>query len=293
MCEHKVGAVSGANASDTDRLALLVDFITKWRANAFTDEELKLFLKRKDPFFVPPPIDFREQLVAKVARILSRRLGRKITVDPLPEILTEENLKKAAEFNLRPVFSLGEEILKGRRPKNWIPLPEKFFQWERDGKIAAGSAIWPRGWYLADFTVGVDYDDGWQVFRNDPLSSLIEKLRKVGIVGKYDKTPMGSRFAIIPDSEWPLVFAELAEGLGFCAAEQISLEPFGAFNAIGNIYDKNRGKFNMWEWFADIFGDSDRLLGGNRRGGGLAFVDDHWGSRRYGHIAGRPLVSFK
>jgi hypothetical protein len=296
MCENKVGAVSGENAGDIGKLALLEDFIIKYRKGVFTDDEVKRFLQRKEPFAVSVSVDFREQIVVKIKRFLLKRFGQEIAVDPLPQIWIEENLKKAARFNLRPVFSLGKElneILKKFKPKNWVPLPEKFFQWERNKKIAPDSAVWPRGWYLADFTVGADYTDGIQVFRNDPLSPLIEELRRAGKVGKYDKTPMGSRFAIVPNSEWPLVFWELADRLGFVTTKQISLEPFAAFNAIGNIYDKNRGKFNMWEWFSDTFGDSYRLFGGIRRSGGLANVDYDWDGCRLGSIAGRPLVSFQ
>ena len=296
MCENKVGAVSGENAGDIGKLALLEDFIIKYRKGVFTDGEVKRFLQRKEPFAASVSIDFREQIVARIKKILFKRLGQEITVDPLPQIWTEENLEKAARFNLRPVFSLGKElneILKKFKPKNWVPLPKKFFQWERDKKIAPDSAVWPRGWYLADFTVGVDYTDGTQVFHNDPLSSLIERLRKTGKVGKCDKTPMGSRFDIVPNSEWPLVFTELANELKFFVAQQISLGPFAAFNVIGNIYDKNRGKFNMWEWFSDTFGDSYRLFGGIRRSGGLANVDYDWDGCRLGSIAGRPLVSFQ
>lgn len=293
MSEKAVGVVSGESASDTGRLALLEDFIVKLRKGAFTEDEVKRFLRRENPFAVSVPVDFREQIATKVTKFLSNRFGQKIMVDLLPESLTEENLKKAAKFNLRPVFSPGDAILALRKPKNWVAIPEKFFQWERDGKIAENSVIWPRGWYFADFTVGADFGDGRQVFRNDPLSPLIQRLREAGKVGKYDKTPIGSRFAIVPEKEWPLVFAELANELKFFTAEQVSLEPFAAFNIIGNIYDKNRGKFNMWEWFADSFGGSDRLGGGNRWVGGLAVVDDCWGGGRDDCIAGRPLVSFQ
>lgn len=96
----------------------------------------------------------------------------------------------------------------------------------------------------------------------------------------------------MPDSEWLLVFTELANELNFFTAKQVSLESFAAFNVIGNIYDKNRGKFNMWEWFADSFEDSNRLSGGSRGYGGLAYVDIDWDGCR-DDIAGRPLVSFQ
>lgn len=64
------------------------------------------------------------------------------------------------------------------------------------------------------------------------------------------------------------------------------------FNAIGNLYDSNRGKFNAWGWFEDRFEDFGRLCGGDRDRGGLANVDfGRRGSCR-SYIAARPLVSF-
>ncbi len=73
---------------------------------------------------------------------------------------------------------------------------------------------------------------------------------------------------------------------------QTNLEPAVAFNFIGNVYDPNRGRFNMWEWFLDQFGGSHRLVGGARADGGLARVGYGWRDDRYDGIAGRPLVSF-
>ncbi|PIQ75355.1 MAG: hypothetical protein COV84_01735, partial [Candidatus Portnoybacteria bacterium CG11_big_fil_rev_8_21_14_0_20_40_15] len=144
-----------------------------------------------------------------------------------------------------------------------------------------------------DFSIGVDYADGMQVFPNDPLAPIIERLRQGRKVGKYGQTPMGSRFAIKPQSEWPLVIAELVDNeLKIQPYKEKRLERYIEFLAIGNVYDKNRGKFNMWEWFADDFEGSGRLCGGGRGGGGLAGIRSDWADGRNVHIVGRPLVSF-
>ncbi len=66
-------------------------------------------------------------------------------------------------------------------------------------------------------------------------------------------------------------------------------------NFIGNVFDtKNRGQFNIWQWFSDKFGKdgADRLMGGPRDGGRLADVGyDDAGDRGDG-AAARLLVSF-
>lgn len=234
---------------------------------------------------------FSSNLVSKTAKLLSNRFGKRIKVDSLPEWFTEENLAKAARFNLKPVFLPGEEIGENRALKNWTKPQSWFYQKIKEGKIAKDSATLKRGWYLADFTSSVDYSGGVQVYPNDPLSSIIKRLRKAGEIGKHNKTPIGSRFAIVPKDEWPKVLAEIAKELGLKPG-QAMLEREIEFNAIGNIYDENRGKFNSWEWFADPFEDSDRLSGGIRDNGGLANVNYDSSGHRDDNVAGRPLASF-
>jgi hypothetical protein len=59
-----VGAVSGDIAGDTDKMALTEDFICKYRKGAFSDDEVKKFLKRQNPFsdkpfrIIPPMASF-------------------------------------------------------------------------------------------------------------------------------------------------------------------------------------------------------------------------------------------
>ena len=255
-------------------------------------EELKRFLRREpNPYISGEEISFSESLVIQTQKLLSRKFRKKITVDPVPAWFTPENLARAVKFNLKPIFLPGEEIGENRRIKGWVMPDRDLYRWEKEGKIASDSHCLKHGWYLADFSRGVDYTDGSQVFPDDPLSPIIEKLRQAQKIGKFDKAPIGSRFAIVPQSEWPLVFAEIANDLGL-KQEQIRLERAIEFNAIGNIYDSGRGKFNMWEWFADLFEDSDRLYAGHRDHGGWAYVSDIRFGDRNDDFAGRPLVSF-
>ena len=229
---------------------------------------------------------------------LRRKFGRRCPqVDPLPASVTEEVVARLAarlaRYNMRLVFLPGLEIaedLKLRKLRNWVMPPPRFYQWMRDDKIAKDAATLRRGWYAADFTLGVDYTDGSQMM-SDPWVPLIMRLREEGRVGKHDKTPAGSRFSIMPQDEWETLLTSMASfgELQFPRAN-VRLERYIEFNAIGNLYDPNRGKFNMWEWFADQFGDSSRLLGGSRGFGGLAHVYYHWHDNRHGLVAARPLV---
>jgi hypothetical protein len=230
------------------------------------------------------------KIVAGCQRALRRKLPRQYaTVDPLPASVTEEVVERLARYNMRPVFLPCLEIAENLKLRNWVMPPAHFYQWVRDGRIAEDAATLRRGWYAADFTLGVDYTDGSQMMPDDPWVPLIMRLRAEGKVGKYDETPAGSRFSIVPKDEWETVLTYMAGELQFPRAN-VRLERYVEFNAVGNLYDPNRGRFGMWEWFSDTFEDSDRLFGGSRAFGGLASVNCHWSDDRRGSTAGRPLV---
>lgn len=294
-------AMSNNLVGDTsvELAGVIGDLMAKYRARAITLDHIKRFVAMEATPFVVKAKDAKrdiERFAAKTARKLGIIFKKRIIVDPLPPEFTDDNLAHWATFNMRPVFLPGEEIGKDRPLKNWVKPSHQFYEWVASGQI---KAIWEdlspttlrRGWYLADFTVSADYTNGTQVFVNDPLASIIADLRNKKLVGKYDQTPMGSRFAITWDEWQDVVLAHVASKLNMTRA-QMCLERAIESNAIGNLYDSNRGKFNAWEWHQDSFEDSLRLCGGHCGSGGLADVDSHWHDDRDRSIAGRPLVSF-
>ena len=227
-----------------------------------------------------------------LSQVLASRLRMPVLVDPIPLEFTPENLARWAEFGLRPVFLPDVEITEDMDIPGWIKLDKWFYYHIRSRKISADSAKLFHGWYLADFSIGTDYTNGTQVFQSDPFSLIIAGLREHGKIGKCDNTLYGSRFYITNDEWRNVVCPAIAEALGF-RPEQVRLERAMEFNVIGNLYDPNRGKYNMWEWFEDIFGDSYRLCGGDRGRGGLSGIGLLWSVFRGGGVVGRPLVSFK
>lgn len=209
---------------------------------------------------------------------------------PRPPEFTKENLKFWAGFNMYPVF-IPELVISEDFSADGYVKPESWlYDQIRQKKVDIGAVTLKKRWCLADFSIGVDYTDGSQVFPNDPLTPVIERLRHEGVIGKHENAPLGSRFSIMPKTEWPIVCAKLAKMLRL--SRPCCLEKVGEYNFIGNVYDHNRGKFNMLEWFNDSFEDSNRLFGGSREYGGLSCVDCYWSGCCYDLIAGRPLVSF-
>lgn len=289
MTNNQVGGMP-----DHDDLGIVLDFVQKLHSQPGFREEAKLFLRGKCVF----PEEMRlERPFPKLEKMLSKRFEKPIIVDSYPAMFTPEFLARMAQYNLKPVFLPGEEIAEDTRLKRWVKPNDWFYRMVAEDKIKPYENLAPtllrRGWYLADFTVGADYADGTQVFVNDPWASLITRLRQEGKVGKYDQTPLGSRF-VITHQEWEeVLIPEMTEEPELKkAAAIIRLERAIEANAIGNLYDRNRGRFNMWEWFADRFGDSYRLFGGSRDRGGLAGAHYDWSAFRNGYIAGRPLVCF-
>lgn len=293
MSKILVGSVQG------DILGAVKSIIEKYQAGQITDDHIKRFANMDPAPFAILAKDAKreiEKFAAKTARKLSAVFKKRIIVDPLPPEFTEENLALWATFNFKPVFLPREDISVNRSLKNWTKLGHWFYDRVGDGKIKPIHPDLPptllRGcWCLADFTVSADYTDGSQVFVNDPLAPIIADLRQKKLVGHYSNTPDGSRFSVTPDEWQDVVLAHVASKLGVTRA-QTRLERAVDFNAIGNLYDPNRGKFNTWEWFEDHFGDSRRLCGGDRDRGGLAHVGYDWHDDLYSSIAARPLVSF-
>ena len=200
-----------------------------------------------------------------LSQVLASRLRMPVLVDPIPLEFTPENLARWAKFCLMPMFLPDVEITEDMDIPGWTKPKKWFYDQIRGGKISADSAKLSHGWYLADITHGADYTYGTQVFPSDWLSPIIARLREQGKIGKYNNIPMGSRFAITNDEWRNVVCPAIAEALGF-RPEQVRLERAIEFNAIGNLYDPNRGKYNMWEWFEDIFGGFQPALRWMSRG---------------------------
>ncbi len=293
MSKILVGSVPG------DILGAVKSIIEKYQGGVITDDHIKRFANMDPTPFAVLAKDAKreiEKFAAKMERKLSTVFKKRIIIDPLTPEFTEENLAHWATFNFKPVFLPREDIGANRPLKNWTKPARWFYERVGDGKI---KPIYPdlpptllRGcWCLVDFTVSADYTDGSQVFVNDPLAPIIADLRQKKLVGRHSNTPDGSRFSITPDEWQDVVLAHVASKLGVTRA-QMRLERTIEFNAIGNLYDSNRGKFNAWEWFEDRFGVSGRLCGGGRDGGGLAGVVYDWRVFRGRDVAARPLVSF-
>ncbi len=237
-----------------------------------------------------------DTLVSNTARRLSIIFKKEIIVNPIPPEFTPENLAYWSTLNYKPVFLPHEEIEESQIFDNWKKPPKWFYDEVRAGNIKSSQHdLWPtllRGcWHLADFNVSADFTDGSQVFVNDSLGPTIARLREENLVGNHHYVPINSRFAITPNEWLECVLAYVASMLRVTRS-QISLERAIEFNAIGNLYDSNRGRFNALEWLEDIHKGSYHLFSGGKKLGGLSYINHCWGDNRSAYIAARPFVSF-
>ena len=276
-------------------LGLQRDMLEKWSGpdGDLWVERIALTLQGKNPLeaVVRGP-KWADEIRAQVRRKLKKFFRRRVQVDPIPGLWTSAFLENAAKYNMRPVFFPELVLAEDLKLKDYV-MPESWlYKQIQEGKVSVDAITLKRRWCLADFSIGANYTDGSQIFPDDPWAPIIERLRRdLKVVGKYDNTPWGSRFAIMPQEWNDVVLAHMALALQVTRA-QIRLERAGEFNFIGNVYDSNRGRFNMWEWFEDVFEVSYRLYGGFREYGGLAGVSYSSASSRYDSFAARPLVSF-
>lgn len=238
---------------------------------------------------------WRESIVLYCQSKLASTLKQPVIVPPPPAIIVPKLLKKLGRFNFALVYFPALDIHIDFRIENgtWIKPNKWFYLNLGPDKIDPAATKIKPGWHAIDLTSSVNYADGIQVFPNDPLEPLITRLRQEKKIGGFDKTPIGSRFAITGE-EWEDVIAPaLAQAIGLEPSQAtVRLERAIEFNLVGNVYDKPRGKFNAWEWFADLYGLTDRLHGGFQYDGGLSVVSHRPRGDRLDSFAGRLIIDF-
>lgn len=261
-------------------------------------ERTKRMLKGENPFAeLVGQSDITSAWKAELVSMARRKL-RKFSrewaeqVTAVPDVWNPDFLANAARYNMRPVFFPRVDINEPFKKKGFIKLDNGFYAHVLCGTIKGGGPTQLReGWCLADYSVGVDYANGTQVFPDDPWFELITELRTCELIGKDDTIPSGSRFAITWDEWDKTLLTYMASKLSTTRA-QTTLERAIEFNFISNVYDSNRGRFNMCQWFADAISDSRRLFGKYRADGRFMSVDNRWCGHCDDGITSRPLVRF-
>lgn len=159
-------------------------------------------------------------------------------------------------------------------------------------------------WALIDRSVRPDYNNGQQMFKNDPLGSLLEQLRKDGKIPHVNpKVPLSSRFSVHWYIQDEYVFPALAKFLGVTdAVEKRRIEiSRPTIKECVLSFGTTRPHLGLatWEWTNDwhfeLLGGflpvSLPLVYGNRERAGLT-TQPYDSTIPFNAIAFRPVIKF-
>ena len=178
----------------------------------------------------------------------------------------------------------------------WIVRPEEWlFSRIQEGGLEENVFSLEGNWVIIDGSQKPEYQEGAQMFENDPFISILAKLRDSGKISKPKWTQritnIGSRFGITFDEIQESVNPSIAELLGVTTT-QVRLPRAMEFNLLGNMYHPEWGKTLTWDWLQEIYEDAGPLLVGKSKNGGLSAYDCTARGHHEDNIGFRPLIVF-
>lgn len=236
-----------------------------------------------------------EALLGEQTKALETFFGHEALPEP-PKALMEF-IERTTEqgFTFEPYF---EPRVIFTRDSNYPGLVVKpspwFFEEIRSGNISSDAASLSGQWTAMEAMQKPDYDGGQQLYENDLLASILERLRKDGKIAVPDwcqHIPAVSRFGVSWDEIAKYIVPQFAD-LAHIDSRQVGLPSYIAFNFRGNAFHPEWGETNTWEWFADSFRGAYRLFGGCSDYGGLANVHYRWSADRHDDLGFRSRVDF-
>lgn len=247
-----------------------------------------------------------QELVMREKITLRKFFGREIHVPAPPIEMTIESLHHWESLGFEPHYLPPEDLvdmtcdstgqiiaIKPKSLPGWKQKPEDwFFEQIKDGKVFQDATILPGCWVLIDTRQKPDYKkDGEQMYENDPLAPVLEKLREANIIEDY--RVKDSRFYLSAEElEKPEVIAAFAEALG-TSPQNLSLPSAMEFTVLSNIHHPKWGETNSSEWFRDSRdAGSERLCGGTPVVGSLLYIFGCPTEGRNDRIGFRLIIQF-
>lgn len=237
----------------------------------------------------------QESLFGKARPLSQDRLI--LPYEELPKEVLEilQRAEKAGICVFEPYHFSGITLTQDTRVDGWNEKPGDWF-WKQIemGRIRQDPSRLPRAWVLSDNTPRPGYNRGKQLHENDPLGTVLAKLREDGKIKTFERIPKTSRFGISYNELTQVVLPEIARILGI-ESVQVRLPRAIECNVIGNLKHPEWGEHgaNTAEWLQDSFeysGRYYRLIGGNPVSSDLTSVIYDSPDKRFGSVAFRPLV---
>lgn len=266
------------------------------------------------------------ELQEKTQDELNTFFGKKVAIPKPPHAFLEAK-KRIEDKGVRtfdPIYFPDAPFVKEAEYPGWIVRPsQEFWQASRwQPNMAQAQRQGYKGmnalkgcWALIDKSKRPGYNDGQQIFDDDPLKPILEELReKVNIDSVTTSVPHASRFGIPPHIQDTYVFPRLVNEWNLTNLKDSGKLNIGRltgmeFNFAGNLRYNHFGESDTAEWLQDICGVPDygprmdvvmvyghRLIGGSSRRGGLEHIDLRQSDSNlvlpYNAIAFRPVIKF-
>ena len=241
-----------------------------------------------------------EQLVIDQTQVLESFFGHEALPKPPESLLEFIERTKELGFSFELYFEPKVTFTDDSNYPGLVVKPHPWlFEQIGKGNVEPDSASLSGQWAAMEGLQKPEYDDGKQLYENDPLAPVLEQLRIDGKIPVPDwcrHIPTISRFGISPEEIDKYVVPAFSELSGadkqITAGELVAgLSPWAAWFYRGNTIHPEWGQTNTWEWFANNFGTAHRLIGGRRDDGGLAGVHYRWRDRRRDGIGFRFRVA--
>ncbi|TAK94855.1 hypothetical protein EPO05_05770 [Patescibacteria group bacterium] len=244
------------------------------------------------------PREFR-QLIEKEEKTLSQFFSpdKLVWVPKLPKSITLELFRfwESIGFELHYLPQAGmtqEKTFPGWTEK----LHKWFYEQIQEKDIAADSATLKGEWVLVDGRSKPAYQNGDQMYSNDPLAPILAKLRKKQSLFRdsaiQDYKHKGSRFNISYDELQSVPVKIALAKLLRTTPENLSLPRAIEWNFLGNAHHPEWGTTNTWELFQDKHINGDCLNGGDFDYGGFSNVFVHSPSDHLDNQGFRLMVRF-
>jgi hypothetical protein len=240
-----------------------------------------------------------EQLLNDQAGALRTFFGKETLPPPPQELLEFVERSSELGFTFEPYFEPSVRFTQDSNYPGWLVKPNLWF-WEqiRKGNISQDAAILSGQWAAMEALQMPNYDNGKQLYENDPLGPILERLRKdkkIAAPNWCKDIPPISRFGLssgqIKGYVVPL-FVEHTKIKATAEKAEVRIPPYMSWNFRGNIAHPEWGKTDTSEWFAESIWGAFSLCGGNRDHGGLADVEETYKTSNSGHIGFRLSAVF-
>lgn len=251
-----------------------------------------------------------EFLRAGEQRILSDFFGREINVPPPPDELLLA-LRKASQIGwihatphyLPPIsLNIDSKIPNWtQRPGQGSPEGVGFWEDIKNGRLDPSAQTIGGGWMIVDETPKPEYNEGRQMYENDPFAPLLTQLREeqhITVTGATEHIPNGSRYGISYEELVGRVYLEIGNMMG---VDSVGLDTWVRslfaieFNILNSIHNPHFGKNSTTaEWLIDTWqedsGEPSRLCAGALD---ITYFphQDQYG--RTDILGFRPIIEFK